>query len=71
MRKEKKTELQSLLNSEQLSFANKYNINLDDIPSAWEALSILLMTKGTNGNDVNEMGLMCESILDIIGDYDQ
>ena len=65
------TDLKTMLNSEQLSFIEKHKIDINDISSAFESLSILLMTKGTTNVDVNEIGLMCESILDIIGDYDQ
>ena len=63
--------LESLFTPDQLSFIKEYIIDFNSIPSAFESLSSLLMTKGIKNNDVNEIGLMCESILDIIGDYDE
>lgn len=71
MEKETIIQLESLFNPDQLSFIKEHNIDLNSIPSAFESLSLLLMTKGIKNNDVNEIGLMCESILDIIGDYDE
>lgn len=59
---------------EQIEFAKKHNIEIfddmsdEDRITASELISVILMSKGIIDCEVNDIGKMCESILDILNE---